>query len=550
MKNKRMSISKKIVALAIVPLILIIVISSLGSAVLLGRTIVNEVEKELKLAAYAIQKETETMSAESTKKEVVESFISEFKEKNNIDITIFANDVRMFSTVSNAIGTQMDITIWEAIQDGNYYFSKNANVNGEKYYAYYVPVMQDGVCVGAFFAGEPAARVDGMIIKAMLNMALMTISCGVLTVITSTIVAKRLVKKIYKLKAVLDTLNENDLSKDYDKYRFEQDELEEINNATIDFSKHLEQIVVTLKNTAGNLKNIASDLNNSVRFTNDTCNQISAAVESVANGAISQAEDTTSAAHNVNEMSVRLEQIKNNTSDLHSIADSMNNAKNNALGTLVELQKANGVMAEEISSANIQVNATSESVHQIKKALEMIQDITDQTKLLSLNASIEAAHAGEHGKSFSVVAEEIGKLANQSAQSSNEIEEILSQLVKNYDVIIESVNRTSGNMAIQNEKLSETQNVFTVLENDINGTIERIVEINNMIENLNTEIGSMVDMVANLSAISEENSASTEETMASIEELTATIAQVSIKAQNVDASADELMNKINIFRTK
>ena len=105
-------------------------------------------------------------------------------------------------------------------------------------------------------------------------------------------------------------------------------------------------------------------------------------------------------------------------------------------------------------------------------------------------------------------------------------------------------------MSIQNNKLNETQNVFTVLEKDITGVVDRISDINSMVENLDEEIVTIVDMISNLSAISEENSASTQQTMASIEELTATIAQVFEKSLSVDSSADALTNDVSVFKTE
>lgn len=540
----RISVTKKIMGMVLLPILLICVVVGVACGVMLNNNITSEIEKQLHIAAYNFKEEYELTSGNGMNK-----LVQDFKDENNIDVTIFEGNERIISTVEGAVRTTMDDSIFNSIKGGDTYFTTNANVNGEAYYGYYIPIMKNNEYVGASFTGIPQAEANATITSSIIKIVSWVIGCGIIATVIAFVLVRKMVKSIKGLEETIGTLLDNDLATEHEKYEFEHDEIEELNNSAIDFSEHLRNIVNKIKKASNELKEIAVDLNDNAQFTNDTCGQISDAVESVAQGAISQAEDTTNAAQNISEMSEELGRIKTNANDLHNIANSMDNVKNNALNTLVELQKVNGVMADEISSTSNQVNATSESVEQIKKAVEMIQDIADQTKLLSLNASIEAAHAGEHGKGFAVVAEEIGKLASQSAQSSDEIEEILKQLVKNYDVIIQNVKSTSDNMEVQNDKLVETQNVFTALEKDIDGTVKRIAEIDSMVESLDGEICKMVDMISNLSAISEENSASTEQTNAAIEELKATIELVAEKAQNVDRSADELMQEVNVFKT-
>lgn len=542
----RISVTKKIIGMVALPIMVICFAIGIISSNIMRSIITDEIELQLKTGAYGIGQVLQYR----TLKDEMNKDIYSLRDYTNIDVTIFSDNIRVASTIDGAVGTEMDSHIYEELQSGEDYFATNANVNGIPYFGYYIPYFVDGEFSGATFTGIPQAEANRTILMTSIKIIACILGYGLVFIVIAVVLVKKMVKGIKELENTIGILFDNDLSVEHEKYGFEHDEIEEINNKIIDFSQHLNKIITTIKGTSRKLKGIASDLNEATKYTSQTSSEISKAVEDISYGAVSQAEETTNATSKINDMSEGLDKIKTNTSDLHSIAESMNNAKNNALNTLEELQKVNQTMATEITSTNNQVNVTSSSVEEIKKAVGMIQDIAEQTKLLSLNASIEAAHAGEAGRGFAVVAVEIGKLASESAQSSKEIEQILIDLVKNYAVIGQNVKNTSDNMTVQNDKLTETQKVFSVLENDINKAIDSISQINVMTEDINKEIKSMVDMISNLSAISEENSAATQETMAAIEEMNATIGQVHQKAKNVDESAEELMKEVNVFKTE
>ena len=328
----------------------------------------------------------------------------------------------------------------------------------------------------------------------------------------------------------------------------------DVEDEVILMQANMNEMVDKLKGIITNVINVSSNIADSMDLLNEgadvisrSTSDISSAITEVANGAVSTADDTNNATGIALNIEENIKGIKDSTENLSNAANNMNDAKDNVVSILSEFVEVNAAMSSNVNDTNNQINITSKNMKQIQKFIEVIKNIASETRLLSLNAAIEASHAGAVGKGFAVVANKIDKLAEQSASSAEEIEETLNNLLENYDLIIQKMNATNENIESQNTKLLETRSNFEVLNKDINVTVDKIKEINLMIEDLDELRKGLVDIISSLSAVSEENAASAEETTASTEELVATISQMCNDIKEVKEETDVLLDSVKVF---
>lgn len=378
----------------------------------------------------------------------------------------------------------------------------------------------------------------------------------VVAVVIAAIMYVNMTKSITKpIKMVNDKIKmiaDGDLTVGFD---VNNDNNEVSKDEVIQMQKSMSNMTAQLKGIVGNVmgsSNIVShamdNLNEGADIIAQSASDIASAITEVAKGAEATADDTQRATDAVSNIGDNVEGIKENTIGLSTSANNMNDAKNNVLAILNEFVEVNNTMGQNVNDTNEQINITNTDMKAIQQFIEVIKDIANQTNLLSLNASIEAAHAGEAGRGFAVVAGEIRKLAEQSANSAKEIEGTLNGLLENYALIVEKMNITNENIAFQNTKLVETKQNFDILDSDIAVTVGKISEISYMIDELDLLRGKIVDIISSLSATSQQNAASAEETTASIQELSATIAQMCNDIEDVKDEAHELLQNVNVFK--
>lgn len=417
-----------------------------------------------------------------------------------------------------------------------------------KYASYYIGSNMDYIVIVTADESEALSSVSMMMQRTLGGSAAALVFYSIIGFLIAAIIVKpieRATKMIVKISE-LDFTDRENLQASLNRRK---DETGVMAKAIGTLRKELADVIRSITGQSVELHDASNAMNNSAYETSQSVDQFEKAINEIAQGATSQAQETQTATENVILMGNMIEETNNEVEKLRNNARSMRDSGDKALNILAELNNINQKTKEAIQTIYEQTNMTNESALKIKEATDIITDIAEETNLLSLNASIEAARAGEQGRGFAVVASQIQKLAEQSNDSARQIADIINLLITDSEKTVETMEDVKAVIEQQNEHVINTGKAFMEVKTGIDSSVESVREITAKTKQLDDARVKVVDVVQNLTAIAEENAASTEETSASASEVGAIMGTISDNAQQLNTIADELKNSIKQFIT-
>ncbi|MBQ7776746.1 MAG: methyl-accepting chemotaxis protein [Lachnospiraceae bacterium] len=564
----KIGISQKLLMMCLLPMLAICVGITIFAATALRSGLEDEIEKSLQIVATSVNEtytslyEGDYVSSQSGKVTKGDKTISGetqlidgLKDKTGFEVSFLFGNMRLITTVRNsngsrATGTAADSDIYKQVEQGEPVSVQDLEISTSKYYAYYQPLINsDGSVIGAIEVAMESSSVNELIRGQVVKIVLFAIIFVVIAAALVLIMSRTMVTTMKTIHTFLNKIVNGELGAEVDEtQKLRNDELGDIYRITVKLQETLRKIVTDIKTSADNLTISANQLAEMSQDTKRTMDGVVISVDEISQGALAQAESSSTANDNIVLISEQIDLITQEVEQLTKHAGRMDEDEKASVQIVEELSASNEETKVSIDKVGEQITIMHDSLKGIKSAVEVIQNIADETDLLSLNASIEAARAGEAGRGFAIVAEQISKLADQSGRSATEIEKIIEEFLNISDKMVAIMGEVKVNMNHQQNKLAETQEKYKDVSKGVEDSLTNIGNIKGKVDVLSDSRNAIRDRIEDLAAISQENAASSQSTMISAQDVSETMQQLQQASEDLLKLSDVLKEGLVIFK--
>lgn len=328
------------------------------------------------------------------------------------------------------------------------------------------------------------------------------------------------------------------------------DEFEQLGHAFNQTAEKMEKAIGEMTDSSRQLNSYTKDINQAIKETEESAEQVAVSTEQISSGSEQLSNEVNRIAEEMNEL----------TTSSQEVSTAINHVDLATTKVMEYVTNGDQLVNVTIEKGNVAQNKVDVTINNVKRLFEksssvnsvigIIDDITEQTNLLALNASIEAARAGEAGKGFAVVADEVRKLANQSKESTVQIQELITDIQNEIKVVVEDAKISGEHVTTMIRDIKETAAAIGSIKEAASHIKNEINDVNQSIKIVVTSSENVNQSLSTTASVIEESSAGIEEVAASSEQQNAAMKQLHEMTENLQLLTNSLNDLIAFISKK
>lgn len=384
-------------------------------------------------------------------------------------------------------------------------------------------------------------------LKGLLIMAIIIASaCVFVAIIISVFVSRYFTKPILEICKKMKLVENGDLTVNIKINT--NDEMAMLGNGFNNMIKSFSNILEESSMAAKSMKDMSKEVENLFESIKTSSEGISNSIEEVADSSTKQAHETFNMKKEIDDFSVKIKDVLDYANSMELLSKETNLSTKNGNENIDNLNEKTNMMVNYSQKSMDVILNLKEKSELITEITNVINEISRRTEMLALNASIEAARAGESGRGFSVVAEEIRKLSNETNESTNKISNIINEIVDDVNIVTNTTKETNEHIKENEISLKQTNDAFLKINTNINNMNENINNMYDLIKGIENGKKLIIDGIAFMSNVSEENASASEEINSLSAVQNESILRVYSLFKELNTKSEQLQNSIDVFK--
>lgn len=479
--------------------------------------------------------------------------VDEIGKLTGDSVTIFLNDTRVATNVTKengerAIGTQAASEVLQTTLQGGQTFIGEALVVNTSTQTAYEPIKNAaGEIIGMWYVGVPSKAYDDMVINFRNDVVLFGLAGLVVAIICSALVAEANARPLVRLRDLANQVAAGDLTAEPLK-QGRKDEIGQLTNAVNQMVGNLRTLIHQVNETSVQVAASSQELTASTEQASRATEQITSTIQDVATGAEHQMNGILESERAIEDMAGGIQKVAETSTIVSEASYEMEHQAEQGNVSIQEAMEQMTMIRTKVEESMSGFKLLEHRSQEIGHIVELITGIAAQTNLLALNAAIEAARAGEHGRGFAVVADEVRKLAEQSGNSAAQIAGLIEVIQADTAKAVGTMDEITSEVESGVEDVNIAGAAFQRILASAKQVANQVQEVTAFSEQMSANAQIVAESVEQVTQIAQNSANSAQNVAASSEEQLASVEEISASAESLSEMANELQHLIARFK--